>query len=283
MKIDIISDIHLDRWYSSVCSSDVKSHRRYSEFYESVLKGSFYEEGSETLIIPGDIGHSNYQNIQLLKFFKTIYKNVLVTFGNHDLYLISGNAVKKYGNSLNRLDEFKELCEKSDIKFLDGSIVDIDGFNILGGSSWYDGTYSSKVNHLYYNRSELMKHWRGYLNDPNYIYMEGFQKSFIEFANIQIEKVESKIEFADIVFTHVMPSDTLMSVNYINEVGSGYYCYNSKKYQEGLIKDKTWIFGHTHELIDKRDLFGNSFICNPLGVRNGSPTNKGILSIEVFK
>lgn len=283
MKIDIISDIHLDHWYSSVCSSDLKSHRRYTEFFDSVLKGSFYEEGSDTLIIPGDIGHCNHQNIQLLRFFKTIYENVLVTFGNHDLYLISGNSVKKYSNSLNRLNEFKELCEKSDIKFLDGDIVNIEGFNILGGSAWYDGSYCSKLNHLYNDEKELMKHWHGYLNDPNYIFIDGFRESFLEFAFTQIEKIESKVELADIVFTHIMPTHDFIPVNYNNDVGSGYYCYNSKKYQQGIVKDKTWIFGHTHELIDRRDQYGNSFICNPLGVANGSPYNKSILSIEVFK
>lgn len=283
MKIDIISDIHLDHWYSSVCSGDLKSYRRYSKFYDSVLKGYFYENGSETIIIPGDIGHSNHQNIQLLRFFKTIYKNVLVTFGNHELYLISRHAIKKYGNSLNRLEEFKELCVKSDIQFLDGDIVNVDGFNILGGSAWYDGSYCAKLNHIYHNKLKLMEHWRKYLNDSNYIHMEGFSESFIEFANFQIEKIESNVELADIIFTHVMPSDFLISTNNLNEVGSGYYCYTSKKYQAGMIKDKTWIFGHTHELVDKRDSLGNCFICNPLGTRYGSPYSKGILTIEVFK
>jgi len=55
-----------------------------------------------------------------------MYKKIFVTFGNHDMYLVSNKQEHKYRKSWNKVLEMKEICEAIDtVEFLDGNIVEV--------------------------------------------------------------------------------------------------------------------------------------------------------------
>ena len=105
MKIDILSDLHLDFYFNptvDITTKNVKS------FFDSIFTK---DDDVDTLIIAGDIGHYNYQNIEVLKIIKKeYYKNIICVLGNHDYYLLNDAIKKQYdNNSFNRVKEMREL------------------------------------------------------------------------------------------------------------------------------------------------------------------------------
>ena len=126
MTLDIISDIHLD-FYARFNQKDI-------ETFTKKLINTKTDKNFDVLIIAGDIGHYNDDNVCFLELISKFYKKVFVTWGNHDLYLISENQRKKYDyNSFIRLNELKEKVQKIDnLTFLDGKKVKYEGITFWG-------------------------------------------------------------------------------------------------------------------------------------------------------
>ena len=74
MKVDILSDLHLDFYF--------KPHLTTSENIISLFGDIFTDNSTrkmgDVLIIAGDIGHYNEQNIEVLKIFQEkFYKHII--------------------------------------------------------------------------------------------------------------------------------------------------------------------------------------------------------------
>ena len=175
MKIGYISDLHIDFYVK------LNKEKMLKKFTES-LSPQFYD----MLIIAGDIGHYNHQNIALLRYFKEYAKHVIVTLGNHDLYLISDRMKKKYHrNSLQRVEEFKRLCKEEGLIFLDMEVVEIGGVRFGGGCLWYKLDESNR------------EFWRQNMSDAKYIYL-----NFEEFYNQALAKFH-QMPSCDIFISHI--------------------------------------------------------------------------------
>lgn len=66
MKIDILSDIHIDVWHDP---HTLLSHARFNEIFNPVLP----KTKGDVLVISGDLGHYNTQNLDILKRLKKEY------------------------------------------------------------------------------------------------------------------------------------------------------------------------------------------------------------------
>jgi hypothetical protein len=78
---------------------------------------------------------------------RKIYKKIFVTFGNHDMYLVSNAQRSKYQISWNKVKDLKQICECIDtVEFLDGNIIEVDGIKIGGAGMWYDMSYCKNLN-----------------------------------------------------------------------------------------------------------------------------------------
>ena len=76
MKIDILSDLHFDNYfYCKYTKDDV------IKFYSQIID---FNNCGDVLVIAGDLGHNNHQNIKILKILKEFYKNIVCVLGNHD-------------------------------------------------------------------------------------------------------------------------------------------------------------------------------------------------------
>ena len=270
MKIDIVSDIHLDFWVSPKLN-DAKASQAIERFVER-----YFPERGEALFVAGDIGHYNRQNALLLQRLSERYEHLFVTWGNHDLYLVSSNALKKYGDSMHRLEAFKQMCDTLlNVTFLDGETVTYEGMHIWGSGLWYG--------------VEDMAHWRTTMSDALRIVMnDGYR--FVDFDDYgkkhvyrfdpnalyarEIEKLRN-LKDADIVMTHVPP----MLPDTIGKSWEQYYHFDGKEYVE-RIRPKLWLFGHLHRRYDFSS--GETrLLCNPLGYPDERFEPFRILSMEI--
>ena len=233
MTIAYISDVHLDHWMSSDTQPKLKQF----------IKRSLLPTPADILLVAGDIGHYNHQNIQLLKALKSFYPQIAVVHGNHDLYLVSDSQRHKYEwDSFNRIAEFKQLCIDSDIHYLDGDIIDVNGIRIGGLPMWY---------HV-----PNIQQWRDFMNDGHQIF-QGYPIPYPysrvrectfdtnAFYTEQVDKL-SAMRDIDILLSHVIPAKFPdLDDRYEDSVYDMYYSSDT----EHLLKAtgaSHCVFGHTH-------------------------------------
>ena len=291
MEIDYISDTHNDFWLSETNTQSPKFNKQLKEFI-NILE----PKGGTVLIIAGDLGHYFKQDIEVLKELKRYYKTILLTFGNHDLYLISKRIQKKYKyDSSKRLLEMKNWCkEQEGIHYMDGDIITIDNITFAGVGMFWDGSYGKKYNNL--SDNDLINHWKNTMNDNTLIFQNNIknysyplvykasrkQASFkpLEFFKKEKEKL-NKIKYCDVIFSHYGPKvpDNLGNLDNLDLTTSFYYFDGSEDIER--IKPKIWIYGHIHIKVD--ELYkGCNLLCNPLGYKH-QETGVSIKQVKIFK
>jgi UDP-2,3-diacylglucosamine pyrophosphatase LpxH len=261
-EIDYISDIHLDFYIKNI--NNVKKIEKFIKLLKPNNK--------KALIIAGDIGHYNSQNKIFLSLLKEYYENILFTFGNHDLYLISKEQNKKYEyNSFNRLNEMEEFADNNDgIFLLNGDVITIDNIKIGGLPGWYE----LKPSDLY--------QWKQSMNDAVYIkthypialpYSNNIETGFdtILYWESQLERIK-EIGEVDILFSHIamfeIPKNKLCE-KYKNSLDNIFFFRQNGGTE--LLKTKNYIFGHLHSEFNF-SLDNIQIACNPLGYPHQAPT-----------
>ena len=256
MQVDIISDIHLDFWVSPK-ENQAKQCKKIEHFIQEKLALN----KSEVLFIAGDIGHYNNQNKIFIEFLSSYYKKIFLTWGNHDLYLISNSARKKYKNSLNRLAKFMQYCNSlENVHFLNGECIEYKNYKIFGSGLWY--------------KAKNLKNWQQSMSDASYIVMnDGYldfdidsygKKKIYRFNPNKLYEAEllklKNLKSADIILSHIPP---LLPPQKKQDLYDCYYHFKGEKFIKQL-KAKLWIFGHLHKSYDF--YYQNTrFISNALG------------------
>lgn len=267
MKIDYISDIHLDFICTKANGNLKKLTRTFQKLtdYLEITK----ETAGEVLLIPGDLGHYHYQNIEFLKHLKTFYKHICLVPGNHDLYLVSNQQAKQFKyNSFNRLTTMKDFCNSvNGLHYLDGNTIEINGITIGGIGMFWDSTYFERLKGYKPSNHELNVLYHENMNDVNYINTSGSYKlktfNPFEYFNSQYTKLQN-IKSADIMISHYSPMiPTNINPKYIDEITNTFYYFDGLKDIE-RITPKYWFFGHVH---DKYDFIHKKtqIMSNPLG------------------
>jgi len=279
MTIDILSDIHLDFYF--------RSHRVKEEAVERLFSPIFTPSPADVLIIAGDIGHDNQQNINVLKHIQKLfgYKHIICVLGNHDYYLIDSSAKHCYKNkSLQRASEMRTLINDEEGMYcLDGNIVEIEGVRFGGCDSWYDGEYITKncsIWNVHKDSYYIDQLWQNSLNDAHYIKAFDWQQMAID----EKKKLDKIYKDVDVMITHVNPSLNPQHTFelYRESELTAFFTFNGEKYlQEGSMR--YWIFGHTHNETEYE--MGNTHcIANPMGYpsESGNGQYVTIRRIEIF-
>lgn len=274
LKIDYISDLHVDFWVTQTNPQ----HKQFSSQIANLLQIILPEELSkvgDVLIIAGDLGHYNLQTKYLLKELKKVYKDIIVTWGNHDLYLLSNRSISNYkAKSENRLFELKEFCRELEIHYLDGQVITIDGVKFGGTGSWYDLPTPEKIQRWKNVMNDSRKIYNGYAIQPYGMYQNYPQPStnwdtqkFWLNEKTKLEKIAK--EGCDVFISHVglvYPPDKELKPMYVgNEDNIFYYTDNLHLLKESSCK--VHIHGHTHNNLNyEKD--GIKILCNPLGYKS---------------
>lgn len=271
-QFDLISDTHIDFWVN-MDSNQPKMKNKLKEFTKRLLP----DNTSDVLVIAGDLGHYNKQNLIFLNILKETYKKILLVEGNHDLYMISRNIKEKYkNNSSNRINEMKQLASQIEgVHYLDGNIIEIDEIKFSGTGMWYDFTYGTKE--LNIDKSDVFEAWEDYMNDG--VYIKGIENRPYKKFEIEKEKLEKIIYKSDVIITHVGPDWSNITQKYKNDICTSFYYFDGNEYFQYL-NEKIWCFGHTHEHYNYiKD--GCRFINNALGYPNENSDIKKIINVSL--
>lgn len=271
MKIDILSDLHLDFYFKPHLSTD----ESINSFFREIFTNNETRDIGDILIIAGDIGHNNAQNIQILKILqKEFYKHIICVLGNHDYYLVNSEARYSFENdSFKRVKQMRELIsQEQNIYCLNGEVIEIEDIRFGGADSWYDGSYIKKY-FPEFDTNQINILWKRNINDSRLIY--GIDR-FDDIANIELPKLETIYKECDVMITHVNPSNNEEHINekYHDSPINTFFTFDgSKFYTNGSMK--YWVFGHTHDAIEYkiRDV---KFLCNPLGYPSESEFGENI-------
>jgi|GEM_PF-455632 len=274
LKIDILSDTHFDNYfYGKYTNYDVIN------FYSQIID---FNNCGDILVIAGDIGHNNSQNIKILKLLKQYYKNIICVLGNHDYYLLGKENKSQFKDSFERVENMRELINSQDGMYcLNGDIIELDGIKFGGCDGWYnDGYFERQYPAEAFSRKSTNVMWRNIMNDANFIYgVENFDDIF----QIERPKIEKVFKECDVMITHINPSakNEHINIRFQNNPSNVFFCFEGEKYlKNGNMK--YWIFGHTHEELEYIE-HNVHCICNPLGYFNESGNGKfiNIRTIEI--
>lgn len=242
MKIAHASDFHYDFYASKGFTAN--------KFIEQILQ----PEPADVLIISGDIGHYNNQNIQLLIKLKEYYPHILLCIGNHDLYLVSKGQRNKYQcSSQARYEEFKAMCVEADIHLLDGNTFSIGSTTFGGLPMWYD--VSDPVDYddwlTYMNDSKLIMEGKPYAIDHAYGHKEHVATfdptSFYEDQVAKLADIR-----CDVLFSHVCPfkrPEALQDPRYLGHDFNLFYESDNLDLVKATGASHL-LFGHTHTNIE---------------------------------
>ena len=272
MRIDILSDLHLDFYFKPQLSAP----ENVTSFFKQVFTDDATREIGDVLIIAGDIGHFNEQNIEVLKILQQeFYKHIICVLGNHDYYLVDRESKYTFNDdSFKRVEHMRKLIkEERNIHCLDGEVVEIDGVRFGGADSWYDDSYNQKYFPQYDNNSTNLL-WKQSLNDSRLI--KGISR-FDDITKLETPKLEKVYRNCDVMITHVNPSfdEEHIDKKYHNSPMNTFFTFDGRKfYKDGPMK--YWIFGHTHDAIEY-EMEDVKFLCNPLGYPNESQYGESII------
>ena len=99
MEIGFVSDLHLDFY------TDNPTVDKLIKFYQN----TFYGASGHTLVIAGDISHSNHQAANFCRACLEYFDDIVLVTGNHDLYNTSKNMKHKHTTLFSRPTELHAL------------------------------------------------------------------------------------------------------------------------------------------------------------------------------
>lgn len=249
MKISYISDLHLDFY--------VRLDNEWEKKTWAFLTTLLPEEKGEVLVIAGDISHYNSQSYFTLKFFSTIFEQIIFVLGNHDYYLVSGEQQKKYHrksmereaelyNMISQLPNVKLLTHFESFQYKDVSFA--------GATNWY-ALADFKEQQFFQQKS----------NDS--VLIKGLDIQALHRLEMCAYQ---NLQEVDVLITHVPPI-TIGSHRYYNSTA----CYLNELPD---INARVCIFGHCHEqaVYEKA---GIRFCINALGY----PDEKLEMKIRQFE
>lgn len=272
MKISYVSDLHAD-FYIPQLNREVKG---YDISIKSYVEKILVPKPSDILIVAGDLGHYNHQNIDVLNELKNHYGNIVITSGNHEMYLVSSNQMKKYQwNFKNRLQELKQLCYENDIVVLDGTTTEINNVIIGGCSLWYNipDTESMRLWTDYYNDSRLIT--EAYPFSMAYTSRKITTFNSNKYYKEEVEKMEG-IGKCDIFVSHVLPIIQPYTSSYDPDYDIFYY--SDTEHVLDKLGAKHCVYGHSHEA-RIFDHGGKTFYNSAIGY----PSEQTYTEISVFE
>lgn len=263
MKVYIMSDIHIDFY-----SVQTNNYDTVLPNFEEQYKKNFLE--ADALLLAGDVANDYNTQIMFYKFLTTKYKDVYVTFGNHDL-VVSG-ATFGNGNPFKTSDEKivavkKEMSKYKNFHLLEGQIE-----NGIGGCmGMCDMMYSA------YPALDMVKklmYWaHSWFDGRHWNYMHNtFSKIWDYYDKMMMSIVKKNPK---VMMTHFCPIEMGIKDEYKNDMATAFFYFEGKKYLDKMDNDTYWICGHTHTAykVDYINSKGNTIhiICNPMGYPNEDP------------
>lgn len=249
------SDLHLDclwRYYhSAVCP----------QMFAMLPEG---DTSQDILVIAGDLCNTatialSYANESWLRHVSTMFRDIVMVFGNHDYYDSSFDNMEAKFDKLLAEQNITNVHVLRDSSWQDAKT----GVLFVGGTLWSDFDNQNALS--MYKASGFMNDYR-YIRDKNYhrITPQDTLAKHLTTVKYLSKTLQDNKGVPTVVVTHHLPSFQLIAEQYRGEALNG--CYASAL--DDLIMDNPqishWIAGHTHI---SNDLYIGDTRCviNPYG------------------
>lgn len=278
MYLDILSDLHIDQWDTSI---GIKYPCGSISNYPFKFKSS----KSKILIVAGDISDDIELSLHYLDKISGKYDKILFVDGNHE-------HINEYPNLICVDSIFNKLKKKKNNKlvYLSKTPFKIDDTMIIGCCGWWNYSKSSKKIDKADNKfksENIIKDLTYFDNWMPHLDLDDTEKFIYnvlqrandeyEYLNILLESYSNDSEINKIiVVTHTIPSDMFL----INEDISCLVNTKLMKLIDKYSKISHWIFGHTHNFYEFKHK-GVHFICNPRG--RPEDFNRELFNIKTIK
>ena len=254
MKIDVVSDLHVDLWG-----------------WKDPFRGM---EGGDVLVIAGDSANDPQTSMATAKEALKGWRTVLVIDGNHEHYTCYRHNTTVDDNTA----WMRRQCEQRDgLRWLTPDGWERDGERILGTNGWYCFRGASSG-----SQEQQKERWRRWNSDWGFIRFGAVppeQRADLSAHALQrgLDEAEADDDVESVVIvTHTIPRrGTPYNGSYArppDDTLSGSFV-NVWMEDVHSPKLKAWVFGHTHEPVDCMHL-GVRYVCNPRGYpfeREGAP------------
>lgn len=250
VTVDYMSDLHID-FHARQINNTIKWRKNTLDVLQQCVDQSKIQ--SHILVLAGDISHWNLQTKWVLEYFAELYDKVLMTYGNHDLYLVSKTQENKY-----KRDSFKRLFEIIDFAENHDKICLLSRNRPTKITTEWGSKISVFGDFMYYplNSTTAQNFYENVSNDSSFVLLESFDKEY-EKSKIAYEnwlQNESQQAEYSLFVPHVPPIWTPSHSRYQPE------CYLAPVDE---LPPNT-IFGHTHENFVK-DIGGIQWATNTWG------------------
>ena len=256
MFIDIISDLHIDQW-------DTSLHNLYPCGAIKNYPFKFPKSESKILIIAGDIADDLDLAIEYLDMISktTKYEKILYTDGNHE-------HVYKYPElfSIDEIDKKIKKLNNNKIVYLPKHTFKIGKVVFTGCCGWWDYD-NNNLN----SKKQKLKYFKNWIPELTIQDNKDFIDNTIKQANIEYKKLDTELSLISkntdtqkvVIVTHTVPD-----IKFVSE-GKFYSSTELNTNMSNIIKKYNklishWIFGHTHDTFEliKDNIH---FVCNPRG------------------
>jgi predicted phosphodiesterase len=240
MKIRLLSDLHHEFF------------RTKSMFTETFMEYN----GEDVLVLAGDIavGASNVAHV-FDEFLARGFPKIVFVPGNHEFY---GTSIEKFNEELGYLlDNEKYRNKVYAFTNPNDNVALIDGVAFFGGTLWTNFREDDLARMSCENR----------INDFKTIKHFGARKAQARFYD-DLEAIEFAYgEYRDhkkVIVTHFLPAVECIHEKYRGPDLLNTYFANDLGEYISTLKDTTWLFGHTHDVVDIT-LGDTRLIANPHG------------------
>ena len=107
------------------------NQEKFQERTRQFVRDHFVAEAASnsTLVVAGDFSKLNKQSFWMIEELSLHYQYLVITFGNHDHYLVSKTKQRQYQSSINRVLELKVQVDA--FYSLEGTILTAKGKKVM--------------------------------------------------------------------------------------------------------------------------------------------------------
>ena len=229
LKIQVASDLHIE------------FYREFSRIPEDIIVPN-----APILALVGDIGLAKTDILKQFLYYQTQrFEHVLYLAGNHEFY--NPRQGRTQHTVSEQMEWLREICqEKSNLHFLERSVVDIQGVVILGTTLW---------SHVPTSKASLAERS---MNDYHLSFVEKDKTMGVEDTNREFDMdilwLQRHIEYITkehgkkrpiVVLTHHTPSMEGTS-NPVYDHSDLSVCFSTDLVRLLQPPIKAWVSGHTH-------------------------------------
>lgn len=249
MKIRLLSDLHTE----------------FKLPYKTQPFNEYRDE--DVLVLAGDIASGSTNTMNVLKHFAEIFPQVVYVPGNHEYY---GTSVYDFDQKMQ-----DKTAQYENIHFLNPGQLEIGGILFIGATLWTSfrhNHFSMKVASRSIADFKLIKGFSPEM--PRFGVWDAYKLHQKHYDYIK-DAYENRGNRKVVIVTHFLPAIECISPRFANpaDLLNDYFA-NDLGGWIGEMSDTVWMFGHTHDAVDK--VLGDTrVVANPHGYYNAMNDGMG--------